>query len=220
MLLDLLYGPIRSHTRGVDTTFLVTSLVIIATPGTGAVFTLVAALAHGLRGGLLAALANATCLVPHVVAVVTGLASLLHASATAFSVVKYLGVGYLLYLAIMTWRGAGSLALDPGNAGPTEGLAVFRDATVLNLFNPKLTIFFVAFLPQFVHPSGGDVVVQMLILSGWFALLTFTVYAVYAIAAARLRDVVLARPGVTRRVEKGFAVTFAVLAARLATAGR
>ncbi len=203
-----------------DRTFLLTSLVVIATPGTGAVFTIVAALAHGVRGGLLAALANTVCLIPHTIAVVTGLASLLHASAVAFEAIKVVGVAYLLYLAVMTWRGAGSLALDLDRARPAGGLAVFRDATLLNLFNPKLTIFFVAFLPQFVDPARPDIVRQLVQLSAGFAVLTLIVYAGYAAAAARLRSRVLARPKVSRRVERGFAVTFALLAARLATAAR
>lgn len=200
--------------------FITLSLVVIATPGTGAVYTVVSTLAHGLRGGLRAAVANGVCLVPHVVAVVTGLASLLHASAVAFAVVRYLGVAYLLYLAVQTWRGAGHLSLDVGDRRPARGVGVFWEAMLLNLLNPKLTLFFVAFLPQFVDPEQGDVVAQMLWLSAVFALLTVGVYAGYAVVAQTFRGHILDHPGVARRAERGFAVIFALLAARLATANR
>lgn len=199
--------------------FLMVSLVVIATPGTGAVYTVVSTLAHGLRGGLLAAVANGVCLVPHVLAVITGLASLLHASAVAFSAIRYAGVAYLLYLAVQTWRGAGNLSLDTGRSSPTSGMAVFWEAMVLNLLNPKLTIFFVAFLPQFVDPGSGGVVLQMLVLSAAFAALTVAVYAVYAVLAQLLRRRIVEQPQVARRAERGFAIVFAVLAARLAGSG-
>lgn len=196
--------------------FVLVSLVVIATPGTGAVYTIVSTLAHGLRGGLLASLANGVCLIPHVLAVITGLASLLYASPVAFAVIRYLGVAYLLYLAIQTWRGAGNLSLDLDRSTPVRGPAVFWEAMVLNLLNPKLTIFFVAFLPQFVNPAGGHVVASMLLLSAVFAVLTVVVYALYALGARLLRRHLLQRPEVARRTERGFAALFALLAARLA----
>lgn len=199
--------------------FLLTSLIVIATPGTGAVYTIAAALARGWRGGLVAALANGVCLVPHVLAVITGLASVLHASALAFSVVKYLGVGYLIYLAVTSWRGSGRLSLQPdARRQPPSTRAVFFEAMVLNLLNPKLTLFFVAFLPQFVDPAAPDVIAQMVQLSGWFALFTVLVYAVYAALAAAIRAHVLARPTVLLRIERSFAAVFAILAVRLVVA--
>lgn len=200
----------------VSPSFVALSLVVIATPGTGAVYTIVSTLAHGLRGGLLAALANGVCLVPHVIAVVTGLASLLHASAVAFTVIRYLGVAYLVYLAIQTWRGAGNLTLDVTDRRVASGAAVFWEAMVLNLLNPKLTLFFVAFLPQFVNAGQGHVVRQMLGLSAVFAALTVAVYGVYAVAALSFRSHLQTRPTVARRAERGFAIVFLVLAARLA----
>lgn len=220
--MDLLIGPLSAEDRLmiVSLTFVLVSLVVIATPGTGAVYTVVSTLAHGVRGGLVAALANGVCLIPHVLAVITGLASLIHSSAVAFGIVRYLGVAYLLYLAVQTWRGAGNLSLDLDRARPSSGRAVFWEAMVLNLLNPKLTIFFVAFLPQFVHPGDGHVVRQMLVLSAWFAGLTVAVYAGYAIVAGLLRRSLLERPAVARRAEQGFAVVFAALAARLAFATR
>ncbi len=167
----------------VSISFLTVSLVVIATPGTGAVHTIVSTLANGLRGGLLAAVANGVSLIPHVVAVITGLASLLHASAVAFEIVRYLGVAYLLYLAVQTWRGAGNLSLDVGRHSPARGTAVFREAMILNLLNPKLTLFFVAFLPQFVDPTRGPVALQILVLGSCYLLLAVINDSVYALAA-------------------------------------
>ena len=132
--------------------FLVTSLVIVATPGTGALFTLAAGLARGSRAAVLAAFACTLGTVPHLLAAITGLAALLQASGTAFQILKYAGVVYLLYMAWATWRDTGVLRVEDAPQ-PTSRRAVIVSGITLNLLNPKLTIFFFAFLPQFV-PAG------------------------------------------------------------------
>ncbi len=199
-------------------TFLLTSLVIVATPGTGALFTLAAGLTRGARASVLAAFACTLGTVPHMVAAVTGLAALLHASGLAFHVIKYAGVAYLLYMAWATWRDQGVLGIAA--SGPASWRGVVYSGITLNLFNPKLTIFFFAFLPQFVVAGQPGSTARMLLLSGVFMAMTFVVFTGYGLAAAALRDNVLSRPQFVTRIRKVFAATFAVLAGRLAVETR
>ncbi|GAA5154504.1 LysE family translocator [Nocardioides marinquilinus] len=199
--------------------FLLTSFVIVATPGTGALYTLAAGLTRGARASVLAAFACTLGTVPHLVAAVTGLAALLHASGVAFAVLKYAGVAYLLWMAWSTWRDTGALRADDDRA-PTSRRRVLGEGITLNLLNPKLTIFFFAFLPQFV-PAGSDgAVLHMLGLSLVFMAMTFVVFAAYGVFAATVRDRVLARPRLVDRLRKGFAVSFAALGGRLALESR
>lgn len=197
-------------------TFLLTSLVIVATPGTGALITVAAGLAHGRRHSLVAAAGCTLGIVPHVVAAITGLAAVVHTSAVAFSTVKWAGVAYLLWMAWGTWRDRGALVVDEHTSGPASVGRTIGAAVVANVLNPKLTIFFFAFLPQFVTPGGSEVV-EMVGLSAAFMAMTWVVFAAYGVAAAAARDRVLSRPRVMDRLRRGFAVSFVGLAARLAT---
>jgi len=199
--------------------FLVTSLVIVATPGTGALYTLAAGLARGTRASILAAFACTLGTVPHLVAAITGLAALLHTSGVAFQTIKYAGVAYLLYMAWATWRDKGALAVDD-DGRPSSWRSVIAAGITLNLLNPKLTIFFFAFLPQFVPAGEPGALAQMLALSAVFMAMTFVVFAGYGVAAAALRDKVLSRPQLVARIRKAFAATFVALSARLAVESR
>lgn len=198
--------------------FLVTALVIVATPGTGALFTIGTGLARGTRASILAAFACTLGTLPHLVAAITGLAAVLQASGVAFAVIKYAGVAYLLYMAWATWRDKGALSLEQGSE-PTSARALMSTGITLNLLNPKLTIFFFAFLPQFV-PAGDGALVSMLGLSAVFMALTFVVFAAYGALAAGLRNQVLSRPRVLVTMRKVFAATFVALAGRLAVQSR
>ena len=202
-----------------STAFLLTTLVIVATPGTGALFTLAAGLTRGARASVLAAFACTLGTVPHMVAAITGLAAVLHASGVAFQVIKYAGVAYLLYMAWSTWRDHGALSVDE-EAGTSSRRKVLLSGITLNLLNPKLTIFFFAFLPQFVPAGQPGTLVRMLGLSAVFMAMTFVVFAGYGLAAAALRDRVLTRPRLVDRIRRTFAVTFAALAGRLAVETR
>lgn len=202
--------------------FVLTSLVIVATPGTGALYTIAAGLTRGARASVLAAFACTLGTVPHLVAAVTGLAALLHASGVAFAVLKYAGVAYLLFMAWTTWHDQGALSVGDAAGDPdvrrSVGSVLVAGVT-LNLLNPKLTIFFFAFLPQFV-PSGDGAVPAMLVLSAVFMAMTFAVFAAYGVFAAAVRDHVLRRPRVLATTRKMFAATFAALAGRLAFESR
>lgn len=199
--------------------FLLTSLIVVASPGTGVVITLAAALAHGRRAAVVAAFGCTLGIVPHMLAAVTGLAALLHASALAFEAVRWVGIAYLLWMAWMTLREDGPLAVAPAGAQRTDRQVIVA-AVLANLLNPKLSIFFLAFLPQFVAAEDPQPVPTMLWLSGVFMAMTFVVFVLYGLFAAAARRHVLARPGVMAWLRRGFAAAFAALGARLALTER
>ncbi len=199
--------------------FLLTTLVIVATPGTGVVYTLAAGLARGARASLVAAAGCTLGIVPHMLAALTGLAALLHASGVAFAALKYLGVAYLLYMAWATIRERGALQLR-GDPSPRSAVRVIVSGILVNLLNPKLTLFFFAFLPLFVDPSDPHSPALMVQLSVVFMGATFVVFAGYGLLAARLRDSVASRPQVMQWLRRVFAGSFVALGARLAVTER
>jgi threonine/homoserine/homoserine lactone efflux protein len=203
----------------VSIAFLLTSLVIVATPGTGVLYTLAAGLSRGARASVLAAFACTLGIVPHLAAAITGLAALLHTSAVAFQTLKYLGVAYLLYLAWVTWHEKDALVVDEEQA-PVSARTVIVTGVLINILNPKLTMFFFAFLPQFVDPAASHQWLSMLELSAVFMAMTFVVFAVYGVFAASVRAHVVARPRIVTWLRRSFAACFVALGARLALASR
>ena len=199
--------------------FLITSLVIVVTPGPGVLFTLGAGISRGARAAVLAAFACTLGIVPHMIAAVTGLAAIMHASAVAFSIIKLLGVAYLLYLAWKTFRDKSVFEVQAG-PGKVSPWRVIVSGVLVNTLNPKLTIFFFAFLPQFVPASTPHATAHMLLLSAVFMAMTFVVFAAYGAIAGVLRDRVLSRPRLVDRIRKTFAASFALLGARLAVESR
>ncbi|AXE85757.1 LysE family translocator [Streptomyces sp. Go-475] len=200
--------------------FLLTTLVVVATPGTGVVYTLAAALSRGRRASVVAAVGCTLGIVPHLLATVTGVAALLHASATAFQVLKYAGVAYLLYMAWATLRDKDALAVEEGEPAPLSARRVIVRGVLINILNPKLTMFFFAFLPQFVSPGEPHALVRMAGLGGVFMLVTFLVFAAYGLLAASVRSQVLGRPRVMAWLRRGFAGSFVALGAKLAVTAR
>jgi threonine/homoserine/homoserine lactone efflux protein len=195
--------------------FLLTSLIVVATPGTGVIYTLAAGLARGARASIVAAAGCTLGIVPHMAAAITGLAALLHTSAVAFGVLKYLGVAYLLYLAWATLREKGTLAVDSDDA-PASVRKTIATAVLINLLNPKLTIFFFAFLPQFVAAGDPHGLIRMVALSLVFMAMTFAIFAVYGVLASAVRRQVISRPKVLAWMRRVFAGSFLALGAKLA----
>ncbi|WP_216209644.1 LysE family translocator [Amycolatopsis aidingensis] len=199
--------------------FLLTSLVVVATPGTGVLYTMAAGLARGARASAIAAVGCTLGIIPHMVAAITGVAALLHASATAFQVLKYLGVAYLLYMAWSMLRNTGALTADQDSA-PRSATKVIVSGVLINILNPKLTIFFFAFLPQFVAPGAPNAVAHMVELSAVFMALTFVVFLGYGRFAALIRTRVISRPRVLTWMRRSFAGAFLALGTRLAFTDR
>jgi threonine/homoserine/homoserine lactone efflux protein len=198
--------------------FLITSLIVVVTPGIGVLFTLSAAITRGSRAAVVAAIGCTLGIVPHALAAVVGLAAVLQTSAIAFQTLKYLGVAYLLYLAYRTLREHGGLTVD--SAPERSSFEVIRSAIFVNLLNPKLSLFFFAFLPQFINPRDPHPIAAMTLLSAVFMLLTFVVFAGYGLLAARVRDKILSRPNVLAWFRRSFALAFVGLAGKLALAER
>jgi len=201
--------------------YLIISLIVVATPGTGVVYTIAAGLGRGSRASVIAAFGCTLGIVPHMLAAITGLAALLHASALAFEIVKYAGVAYLLYMAWATWRERGAMSFSAqANGAPRSGWQITLEAVLVNILNPKLSIFFLAFLPQFIAANDTAPLGSMLTLSAVFMAMTFAVFAVYGLFAAAMRDHVLTRPRVMLWLRRTFAAAFVGLGVKLAMAER
>ena len=200
--------------------FLITSLIVVASPGTGVLVTLAAGLSRGARAAVVAAFGCTLGIVPHMLAAVTGLAALLHTSAVAFQLIKYAGVAYLLYMAWMTLKQqGGALRVEPDEAPRLDG-QVIVSAILVNLLNPKLSIFFFAFLPQFIGSGEANPLPRMLELSLVFMAMTFAVFVLYGVFAASVRTHVVSRPRILAWMRRTFAAAFVALGARLAVAER
>jgi len=195
--------------------FLLTSLIIVATPGTGVLYTVAAGLTRGARASIVAAVGCTLGIIPHMAAAITGLAALLHTSAVAFGVLKYLGVAYLLYLAWSTLKDKGVLAVEEEHA-PKSARKMITTGILINILNPKLTAFFFAFLPLFVNSGDPQSLLRMLQLSAVFMLLTFVIFGGYGVFAAAVREQVLTRPRVLAWMRRVFAGSFVALSAKLA----
>ena len=199
--------------------FLITSFIIVVSPGTGVLYTLATGLARGSRASVVAAFGCTLGIVPHMAAAIMGLAALLHTSALAFQAFKYLGVAYLLYMAWNALREHGSLKVEK-QLGSRSAAQITTTAILINILNPKLSIFFLAFLPQFVSANEPNLLARMLELSGVFMLMTFLVFVVYGLFAASIRDHVVSRPRVLTWMRRAFAGAFVALGAKLAFADR
>lgn len=199
--------------------FWITSLIVVASPGTGVLYTMAAGLTRGARASLIAAFGCTLGTLPHILAAITGLAALLHTSAVAFQTLKYAGVAYLLFMAWNTVRDKGALSVEP-ESEPRSARQVITSGVLVNILNPKLSIFFVAFLPQFVSSGEPYYLLRMLELSGVFMLITFVVFVAYGIFAAVIRERVISRPSVLTWMRRTFAGAFVALGAKLAFADR
>jgi threonine/homoserine/homoserine lactone efflux protein len=199
--------------------FLVTALIVVLIPGTGVIFSVSTGLIQGRSASVFAATGCTLGIVPHLLATVFGLAALMHTSALAFEALKVAGVAYLLYLAWGTWRDKAAFALDT-TSPRGSALSLVVKAVLLNLLNPKLTIFFLAFLPQFVPAGSAAPLQHLLLLSGVFMLMTFVVFTAYGLLANAFRHAVIESPRVQAWLRRGFAASFAGLGINLALTER
>jgi threonine/homoserine/homoserine lactone efflux protein len=195
--------------------FLITSLIVVLIPGTGVVYTVSTGLVLGRKASVFAALGCTAGIIPHLLATVLGLATVMHTSALAFQALKYAGVAYLFYIAFATWRDQSAFAIV---ATPTtrSAMGLVTKAFLLNILNPKLTLFFLAFLPQFIQPGSTKPLLQLLTLSAMFMAMTFFVFVIYGCLAHAFRTAVIESPRVQSWLRRGFAATFASLGANLA----
>ena len=199
--------------------FLLTTLIVVASPGTGVLYTLAVALAQGSRASIAAAFGCTLGIVPQMIGAMLGLAAILHTSALAFAALKWCGVAYLLYMAWQALRETGALSLQAEPSRKSDR-RVIATAILINILNPKLSIFFYAFLPQFIAADEPYPLTRLLELSAVFMAMTFAVFAVYGLFAAAVRDRVISRPKVLAWLRRSFAAGFAALGAKLALSER
>jgi len=195
--------------------FLITSFIVVLVPGTGVIFTVSTCLAQGRKASVYAALGCTAGILPHLMATVLGLAAVMHTSALAFQTVKYAGVAYLFYVAYATWRDKSAFTID-GNPSTSTATGLVVKAFLLNILNPKLTIFFLAFLPQFIKQGTSKPLFQLFLLSATFMAMTFIIFVVYGFLAHAFRKVVIESPPVQTWLRRSFAAAFASLGAELA----
>ncbi len=194
--------------------FLLTSLIVVIAPGTGVLYTVGIGLARGAWPSIIAAAGCTFGIVPHMAAAILGLAALLHTSALAFQIFKLAGVIYLLYMAWSVLRQQGALNIAPDQTyRPLTRVAV--TGVLINILNPKLSVFFLAFLPQFVPAGAAMPIARMALLSAIFMAMTFAVFIVYGVCAARIRRHIVTRPDVLVWTRRTFAAAFAALSVRL-----
>ena len=194
--------------------FLITSLIVVLIPGTGVIFTVSTGITQGRKASVYAALGCTSGIIPHLLATILGLAAVMHTSALAFQTLKYAGVAYLFYVAYATWKDNSAFALDSTPPRSTA-LSLIVKALLLNILNPKLTIFFLAFLPQFVTPNSNPLS-QLLLLSAVFMVMTFAVFVVYGLLAHTFRTNVIESEPVQAWLRRSFAAAFAGLGVHLA----
>lgn len=209
----------RFAAREVSAEFLLTSLVVVLIPGTGVVYTISSAIGGGWRRGTFAAVGCTLGIVPHLLAALVGLSGVLQAGAAAFEVVRWAGVAYLLFMGISMIREGGGLQLDAGDTAGSMGRVVQR-AVLLNLLNPKLTVFFFAFLPQFLDSPPGLGDLRLVGLGAVFMVLTLAVFMAYAWTSAALRERVLRTPAILRWVRRSLGTLVLGFAAHLALTDR
>lgn len=195
--------------------FLITAFVVVIAPGTGVIYTLAVGLGRGARASSWAALGCTFGIVPHLLAATLGLAALLHASALAFQIVKFAGVAYLLYLAWQALKEGGALSIQP-DPRPEHPWRIARRGALINILNPKLSIFFLALLPPFLSGNPATATAEMAMLGGVFMAMTFAVFLLYGIFAAKVRAAILGSERVLTWLNRSFAAVFALLAGRLA----
>lgn len=198
--------------------FLLTTLIIVATPGTGALYTLAAALGGGRRAAAVAAFGCTLGIVPHILAAALGLAALVAAEPRLFDAIRYAGIAYLIWMAIGLWKSG--LAQELASEPRQKAWRIIRKAILINLLNPKLSLFFLAFLPQFIDPNDPAPLATMAGLSLVFMAMTFVVFALYGLTAATMRHGLIARPHRMRIINRLLAGGFLLMAGKLALAQR
>lgn len=200
--------------------FLLTTLVVVAIPGTGVIYTVSNALGGGLRRGCFAATACTLGILPHMLAAMFGLSGIMRAGAAAFETVRWAGVAYLIFMGVAMIRDGGSFSLAARDVSDDPTGQVVRRGLLLSLLNPKLTVFFLAFLPQFLDSQPRTLDMRLVGLGAIFMLMTLVVFTAYAYASAAIRDLVLGAPPVRRWFQNSMGALLILFAARLAVTDR
>lgn len=200
----------------ISSAFLLTSLIVVLIPGTGALYTVSNGLMGSRKNAIMAAIGCTLGIVPHLLASMLGLSAIMHMGATIFQIIKYIGVIYLLFLAWNMWNDKEGLSVEE-NSEKNSKFKIIGRAILINLLNPKLTIFFFSFLPQFIDQKNGSITLQMAILSAIFMIITLIVFMIYGIFANMFKRFLVNSPKIKRGMSQTFAMMFAGMAIKLAS---
>jgi threonine/homoserine/homoserine lactone efflux protein len=195
--------------------FILTSLIVVVIPGTGVIYTVATALSGSRKAGVIAAVGCTAGIIPHLAASILGLSAILHTSALVFRIIKIIGIVYLAWLGIGLLRSKGGITVNEG-AKEERAFKIISKGVLLNLLNPKLTLFFFSFLPQFIQNREEGYFYQMIILSAFFMGLTLVIFILYGLLAHYFRRFIVSSPRVIRRIQQSFGVIFLGLAVKLA----
>ena len=192
--------------------FLIAAFLVVLIPGTGVLYTVATGMTRGMAASVWAAVGCTFGIVPAIAAAFLGLSTILHAGALAYTVLKYAGAAYLIYLAIQIWRDRGPISFT--RDVPASAWQIARTGCLINVLNPKLSVFFMAFLPQFIDPALA-INPQIAAMSAAFMVMTFAIFLVYGATATALGEL-LRRPAVGTWIRRGASGAFAGMGARLA----
>lgn len=199
--------------------FFAASIVLGITPGPDNIFVMSQSAVHGRKAGLSVMLGLCTGLIVHTSAVALGVAVIFQTSALAFSALKFVGAGYLVYLAWQSFR-AGATHLPSGNGSSVSLWKLYTRGIIMNITNPKVSIFFLAFLPQFADPTRGPIWIQMLMLGGLFICATILVFGTIALLAGTIGQWLARSQRAQVILNRVAGTVFIGLALKLATAER
>ena len=194
--------------------FFVATLLVVIAPGPGMLFVISRSIAGGRRAGIVSALGTSTGIAVHILAAGFGLSLILFATETGFIIMKWVGGIYLIFLAWKAFTHRQTLTLESGN-NDIGRISNFWQGLLVNALNPKVALFFIAFIPQFVKPVSGSVTVQMMVLGTIFMVLTVIVFSVYGISAAIIGRWLIERPRVNRLIDWATGSLFVFLGIRM-----
>lgn len=199
----------------ISISFILTSLVVILIPGTGVIYTVSTGLSSNRKYCIVAAIGCTLGIIPHLIASILGISAIMHTSATIFKVVKYIGVIYLVYLGYGLIKSRDMIVLDEKRE-KVHSLRIIGKGVLLNLLNPKLTLFFLSFIPQYLVPSKYGYTTQMIILSLIFMGMTLLVFILYGVLANSFKHFIKNSRRVTERIQQSFGLIMIGFAAKLA----
>lgn len=198
--------------------FLCASAALTLSPGPDNIFVVTQGIAHGRKHAILVALGMCSGVSVHTAMAAFGISALFYSSVVAFSIIKYVGAAYLLYLAYKTLKARSSIKL--ASAVDLSSVALFKRGFIMNVLNPKVAMFFLAFLPQFVAPNAGHISLQMLILGGIFMLQAVLFFSLIGYFSGSIGNFLLSKPTIAKYFDWLTAGVFAALGVRLAFAER
>lgn len=189
--------------------FLGAAIVLTVMPGPDNLFVLAQSIAQDQKAGLVTSLGLCTGLLVHITAAVLGISAIIYQSTVIFSVVKFAGAAYLLYLAWQSFRAKGDpFTIEQQNV--QSYITLYKKGILMNVLNPKVSLFFLALLPQFVNPIHGNVAFQMLILGIVFLVQALVLFSLFSIFAGKVRKVIVVKPSIAKRLNmiQGMLFTF------------